>query len=54
MSKSKDKVHPWHPRKNGPLVVVIPKSLREELGINSGDELFVKIEDSKIIYTKLN
>lgn len=54
MSHSKNKVHAWKTRKNGPMVIVIPKSIREELKINVGDELLVKIENSKIIYTKNN
>ncbi len=52
MSKSKDRVHVWQIRKDGPAVIVIPKSIREELGIISGDELFVKIEGSNVVYTK--
>jgi AbrB family looped-hinge helix DNA binding protein len=52
MSKSKDIVHAWQTRKGGLTVIVIPKSLREELGITSGDELFVKTEGSNLIYTK--
>lgn len=54
MSRITDKVHPWHPRKNGAMVVVIPKPLRDELGIRAGDELSVKIEGLKIIYSKVN
>ena len=52
LSKSKDIVHVWQTRKGGPTVIVIPKSIREELGISSGDELFVKIQWSDIVYTK--
>lgn len=52
LSKSRDIVHAWQTRKGGPTVIVIPKSIREELGITSGDELFVKVEGSNIVYTK--
>jgi AbrB family looped-hinge helix DNA binding protein len=52
MSKSKDIVHAWQTRKGGTTVIVIPKSIREELGITSGDELFVKIDGTNLVYTK--
>lgn len=54
MSKSKDIVHSWINRKDGPMVIVIPKPLREELGINASDEFFVKSEDNKLVYKKIN
>ncbi|HXT84535.1 MAG TPA: AbrB/MazE/SpoVT family DNA-binding domain-containing protein [Verrucomicrobiae bacterium] len=54
MSKSIDIVHAWQTRKGGPTVIVIPKLIREELGIASGDKLFVKIDGSSIVYTKRN
>jgi AbrB family looped-hinge helix DNA binding protein len=34
------------------MVVVIPKELREKLKIKAGYELLVRIEGSKIIYSK--
>ncbi len=52
MTKSKDIVHAWQTREGGPTVIVIPKSVREELGITSGDKLFVKTEGSNLVYTK--
>lgn len=55
MPKSRDIVHAYQTKKDGTMVLVIPKPLREELDINAGDEFFVKIDSSnKIVYRKIN
>ena len=54
MSKSRDIVHAYQTRKNGTAVLVIPKPIRRELGINSGDEFLVRRDgDDKIVYRRL-
>lgn len=54
MSHSKDIVHPYLTKKDGPMVVVIPKDLREELNISKGDIFLVKKDGSdKIIYRRV-
>lgn len=42
MSHSKDIVHPYLTKKDGPMVVVIPKDLREELKVSRGDIFWSK------------
>jgi AbrB family looped-hinge helix DNA binding protein len=55
MSKSRDIVHAYQTRKDGTSVLVIPKPVREELGINAGDEFLVRTErDNKIIYRRIS
>ncbi len=54
MSKSRDIVHAYQTKKDGTTVLVIPKPLKEEMGIGIGDEFLVKVEGSKIIYRKIN
>lgn len=54
MSHSKDIVHPYLTKKDGPMVVVIPKDLREELNISKGDIFLVKKDGpNKIIYRRV-
>ncbi len=55
MSKSRDIVHAYQTRKDGTAVLVIPKPIREELGINAGDEFLVRKDgEDKIIYRRLS
>lgn len=54
MSHSKDVVHPYLTKKDGPMVVVIPKDLREELNLSKGDIFLVKKEgNDKIVYRRI-
>ena len=55
MSRSRDIVHAFLSKKGGTVVIVIPKPLREELGITPGDTFLVKTEgSSKLVYRKVN
>jgi AbrB family looped-hinge helix DNA binding protein len=55
MSKSKDIVHAYQTKKDGTAVIVIPKPIREELGINAGHEFLVRKDgEDKIIYRRLS
>lgn len=54
MSHSKDIVHPYLTKKDGPMVIVIPKDLRAELNVNKGDIFLVKKEGTdKIVYRRV-
>jgi bifunctional DNA-binding transcriptional regulator/antitoxin component of YhaV-PrlF toxin-antitoxin module len=55
MSKSRDIVHAYSTRKDeGTTVLVIPKMLKEEMGISTGDEFLVKrVGEDRIVYRKL-
>jgi AbrB family looped-hinge helix DNA binding protein len=55
MSKSREIVHAYQTRKNGTAVLVIPKPIRDELGISTGDEFLVRREgEDRIIYRRLS
>lgn len=53
MSHSKHIVHSWIVRKGGSMVIVIPKDMKEELGVENGDSFYVKIQDNNLVYRKL-
>jgi antitoxin component of MazEF toxin-antitoxin module len=53
LSHSKDIVHPWVIRKGGSMVIVIPKDIKEELGIENGDSFYVKVQGNNLVYRKL-
>ncbi|MPZ05133.1 MAG: hypothetical protein GEU26_01725 [Nitrososphaeraceae archaeon] len=54
MSKSRDIVHAYQTRKDGTVVLVIPKPLRDELEIKSGDEFLVKKDgNNRIVYRRI-
>lgn len=45
----------WENRKNGTVVVVIPKNIREKLGIESGDRFFMTYDkDNRLILKKVD
>jgi hypothetical protein len=52
MSHSRNIVHPWGKDKS--LIVVIPKGIKDALEIQSGEELFVKMNylEKTITYSK--
>jgi AbrB family looped-hinge helix DNA binding protein len=50
MSHSTDLVKSYQVRKNGSVVVVIPKKVREDMGLETGTSFLVKIDGNKLVY----
>jgi len=51
LARITDVVKCWQTRKNGPMIVVIPKKIRDELNLEFGTRLLVTHDsDKKIIF----
>lgn len=54
MGRSKDIVRPYLTRKDGPMVVIIPKPLRKKMNIEKGDIFLVQRNgENSIIYRRV-
>lgn len=54
MGRSKDIIRPYFTKKDGPMVVVIPKPLRKEMNLQKGDIFLVKKEgNDRLIYRRI-
>ncbi len=53
MSHASKVVKSYQVRKEGPVVVVIPKGIREKMNIRNGTKLQVKVEGNNLVYSPL-
>ena len=51
MSHANKIVKPYQVRKEGPVVVVIPKKIREQMKIQNGTMLQVRIDGNSLVYS---